>query len=449
MEATFTKVKALVKKRVPAHTYSMWIEPIIFKNALDHQLILEAPNFFIKKRFLDLYAGMVMDEVKKLSSTACQMQILVAGKANPLSEHPQSVTLPRQLPLPNVGLKPYYGRLLRKDFTFDQFVVSGNNDFAYTAALSQATQKSSTQHTLMLLSNAGMGKSHLSQAIGHHILSQKPNNRVFYVTAEDFTSEVVQAYRSNSISQFKQKYRDNCDILLLEDVHFLTGKEKTQAELAATLDSLADCGKGIIFTSCCSPREIPKMSDQLRSRLSAGLVTQIEPPNFRTRVRILEKKAKVRGLFLPPDVTHYLAEELSEDVRQLESGMIGVAAKSSLLGAPIDLKLAESVIKNIIKSQKTITIDVIKKLVCQQFKISSKELVSRSRKQCIVRPRQIAMYLSRRHTDTPLQTIGKSFNRYHATALHAINSVESAMKQNATIKNQVSYLEKKLQQGEF
>jgi chromosomal replication initiator protein len=450
MEATFEKVKVLVKKRVPAHTFNMWIEPISFNSASDHRLVLEAPNFFIKKRFQNMYADLVNRELKKISGKTYKIQIIISGKTNTIVE--QKATAPtrqHQLPLPEVGLKPYYGRLLRRDFTFDQFVVSGNNDFAYTAALSQASQKSSANHTLMLLSGAGMGKSHLSQAIGHHILAKKPTDKVFYMTADDFTSEVVQAYRNNSISQFKQKYRSNCDFLVLEDVHFLSGKEKTQSELAATLDSLADCGKGIIFTSCCTPREIPKMSDQLKSRLSAGLVTHIDPPNFRTRVRILEKKAAAQGILLPMDVTHYLSEALSEDVRQLESGLIGIAAKSSLLGKPIDLALAESVIKSIIKNKSAVTIEAIKKLVSQQFSITVKDMISKSRKQGIIRPRQIAMYLSRRHTDAPLQTIGKNFNRYHATALHSINFVESALKQNGPIKKQVTYLEKKLEKGDF
>jgi chromosomal replication initiator protein len=187
----------------------------------------------------------------------------------------------------------------------------------------------------------------------------------------------------------------------------------------------------------------------LKSRLSAGLVTQIESPNFRTRVRILQKKAAARGIHLPTDVMHYLAEELSEDVRQLESGLIGVAARSSLLGQPIDLSLARNVLKTIAQKRKAVSIEVIKSLVCQQFKISSKDIVSKSRRQDIVRPRQIAMYLSRQHTDAPLQTIGKSFNRYHATALHAINFIESEVKRSTPIKSQVEYLEKRLLDRKF
>ena len=207
-------------------------------------------------------------------------------------------------------------------------------------------------------------------------------------------------------------------MLLLEDIHFLDGKERTQAELALTLDCLLDADKKLIFTSCYLPADIPKMSDSLGSRLSCGLISNIEPPDFRTRVRILQKKAGHNGHHLPDDVTQFLAGELSVNVRQLESGLIGVTAKSALMGAPIDLNLAQSVVKNIAKQSKNITINVIKQLVCKHYSVSPKDLVSPSRKHSIVRPRQIAIYLSRRYTDSPLQVIGKSFNRYHATALH-------------------------------
>jgi chromosomal replication initiator protein len=443
MEEMFKKVKAVVKKEVPAHTYTMWIDPVTFHSSESDRMVLGAPNFFIKKRFLSLYLELVTGTFKKLTGKSYKIKLLVTGKAAPRKTADILAPSPQQQ-LPNMDLKPHSGRLLRRDFTFDQFVVSNNNDFAYSAALSHATRKLSTTPTLMLLSKSGMGKSHLSQAIGHHILSKRPTDRVFYMTAEDFSNEMVQSYRTNTLNQFKEKYRSKCDVLLLEDVHFLTGKDRTQVELSTTLDSLNDSGKHIIFTSCCTPREIPKLSAQLKSRLSAGLITQIESPNFRTRVRILQKKAAARGIHLPMDVIQFLAEELSEDVRQLESGLIGVAARSSLLGQSVNLSLAQSVLKTIIQEKKALTIESIKGLVCRQFKISPKEIMSKSRRQDIVRPRQIAMYLSRRHTDAPLQAIGKCYNRYHATALHAINFIESEMKRNSQIKTQVEYLEKRL-----
>ena len=448
MDDIFQKVKAAIKKEVPAHTYSMWIDPVTFHSAESNRMVLGVPNFFIQKRFQDLYLEMVTTVFRKLTGQSFKIKLLVTGKAVP-KKVADPLAPSTQRPLPLMDIKPHSGRLLRRDFTFEQFVVSNNNDFAYSAALSHATQKLSSTPTLMLLSKCGMGKSHLSQAIGNHILSKRPGDRVFYMTAEDFSNEMVHSYRANTLDQFKEKYRSKCDVLLLEDIHFLTGKERTQVELSATLDSLNDSGKRVIFTSCCAPREIPKLSDQLKSRFSAGLITEIETPNFRTRVRILQKKAAAKGIHLPMDVTQYMAEELAEDVRQLESGLISVAARSSLLGQPVDFNLARSVLKSIANNRKVLTIEGIKSLICQQYKISLKDLLSKSRRQEIVRPRQIAMYLSRRHTDAPLQTIGKSFNRYHATALHAINFIESELKLNSPIKTQVEYLEKRLLDGSY
>jgi chromosomal replication initiator protein len=300
-----------------------------------------------------------------------------------------------------------------------------------------------------LLSNTGLGKSHLSQAIGHHILSEHPNDRVFYITAEDFSNEMVRAYRNDCIDKFKGKYRNGCDVLLLEDVHHLSGKERTQIELALTLDFLFETEKRIIFSSCYLPGEIPKLNDKLRSRLLSGLISKIDPPNFRTRVRILQRKSVAKGFVIPEEVLHYLAAELTEDVRQLESGLIGVAAKSSLLGSPMNLSLAESVVKNIVRQHKRITIEAIKKLVCKYYNISVNDIVSRSRRQSFVRPRQIAIYLSRKYTDSPLQAIGRSFNRYHATALHSINAVELGLKGNSAIKKQVEFFRQKLESGKF
>jgi chromosomal replication initiator protein len=354
-----------------------------------------------------------------------------------------------QLPLPNEIIKPHFGHLLRRDFTFDQFVVGGNNDFAYSASLSLASRRASQQPSLFLLSKTGLGKSHLSQAVGHHVLAENPNDRVYYITAEDFSNEMVRAYRQDCIDKFKDKYRKSCDVLLLEDVHYLSGKERTQIELALTLDSLFEAGKRIIFSSCYLPADIPKLHDELRSRLSGSLISTIEPPEFRTRVRILQRKSNANRYQIPMDVLQYLAGELTDDVRQLESGLNGVAAKSSLMGVPIDIGLAESVVKNIVCRRKRITIAAIKKIVCKYYNVSLEDLVSRSRKQNLVRPRQMAIFLSRRFTDSPLQVIGKSFNRYHATALHSIHSIERGLKKKGPIQKQVEFFCQKLENGKF
>jgi chromosomal replication initiator protein len=447
MEAVWKKIKSAIKGRIPNHSFEMWIEPLELKKEASDDWIVSCPNFFSKKRVSDLYGKLINTELKKEIGDACNLSFAVGGKSKPVrsSNNLQN----HQLPLPNDSIRPHSGRFLRRDFTFDYFVVGASNDFAYSASLSLASRKEHQQNALFLLSKTGMGKSHLSQAIGHHVLSEYPDERVYYVTAEDFSNEMVQAFRRDSISKFKGKYRDKCDVLLLEDVHYLSGKERTQVELALTLDSLFEAGKRIIFSSCYLPGDIPKLNDKLRSRLSGSLISNIEPPNFRTRVRILQKKANINRYQIPDDVMNYLAGELTDDVRQLESGLNGVAAKSSLLGVPIDLNLTDSVVKNMVRQRKKITIDLIKKLVCKYYNCSIKDMVSRSRKQRLVRPRQMAIYLSRRYTDAPLQSIGKAFNRYHATALHSIHCIERGLKENSSIQKQADFFHQKLESGRF
>lgn len=444
MEAVWKKVKSAIKERIPHHSFRMWIEPLELHQGEEDGFEISCPNFFSKKRVQDQYGVIIESELHKVLGESCHLVYKISKNNGNPRPTPQPY---HQLALPNHVVRPYNGRLLCKNFTFDHFVVGANNVFAYSASLSLASRKDSQQNALFLLSKTGMGKSHLSQAIGHHVLSQYPNERVFYITAEDFSNEMVNAYRHDAIDKFKGKYRNHCDVLLLEDVHYLSGKERTQIELALTLDALFEAGKCIIFSSCYLPADIPKLNDKLRSRLSCGLISNIDPPDFRTRIRILQKKALLHGYKMPENVLQYLAVELTEDVRQLESGLNGVAAKSSLLGIPMDLSLAESVVKHIVRQRKSITIDLIKKLVCKYYSVSMQDLMSRSRKQNLVRPRQMAIYLSRHYTDSPLQTIGKSFNRYHATALHAIKCIEQGLKDNGSIKRQVEFFRQKLESG--
>ena len=448
MEAVWNKVKSALEKQIAQHSFRMWIEPLKLKEGKQDIWEISCPNFFSKKRVQKQYGSIIESELQRALGCSCRLAFKVSSNNGKKSSTTRSnTTYPKsqQLPLPNDCVRPHSGRHLRSDFTFDHFVVGGNNDFAYSASLFLASRKDARQNALFLLSKTGLGKSHLAQAIGHHVLSEYPEDRVYYITAEDFSNEMVHAFRHDAIDKFKGKYRNHCDVLLLEDIHYLGGKERTQIELALTLDSLFEAGKRIIFSSCYLPADIPKLNDKLRSRLACGLISTIEPPNYRTRVRILQKKAVDNSYKIPPDVIDYLAGELIEDVRQLESGLKGVAAKSSLMGVPIDLNLAESVIKNIVRQRKSITIKGIKKLVCKYYNVDLADLMSRSRKQSLVHPRQMAIYLSRRYTDSPLQTIGKAFNRYHATALHAIHCIERGVEENSSIKRQVEFLSQKLE----
>ena len=446
MKKVWNEVKASIKLGIPAHTFRMWIEPLQLTRYGENHIVLCSPNFFSRKRVLENFGDLIKSQIKSILGRECRLSIEISTK-NTLPK-PKDDEDP-QLLLPNINICPRNGRLLKKDFTFDHFVVGENNDFAYSASLSMASRKNASQTPLFLLSKTGLGKSHLTQAVGHHILSQHPTDRVYYMTAEDFSNEMVDAFQHGSINAFKEKYRNQCDVLLLEDVHYLRDKDRTQVELAFALDTLFEAGKKIIFSSCYLPGDIPKLDDKLRSRLSCSLISNIDPPDFRTRVRILQKKAKFKSYDVPEEVIQYLASELTEDVRQLESGLTGVGSKSLLLGEPIDLRLAQSVTKHIVRQRKNVTIDAIKKLVCKHYGISINDIVSSSRKQSIVRPRQIAIYLSRKYTDAPLQAIGKSFNRYHATALHSIGTIEQGLKGNGPLQKQVEFLCKKLEAGKF
>lgn len=444
MDRIWTSVKSQLKDEIPDHSYRMWIEPITSAQHESGDMVLVCPNLFSKKRVSDHYAQIIDAAVLKTAGRSVRVRFVIGSSPTVTGPEPE---MDRQMKLPDMDPPTTGGRMLRKDFTFDQFVVGTNSDFAYSAALSLAARSLGNQNALYLLAGTGLGKSHLSQAVGHHILQAFPKERVYYITAEDFMNEMSDSYRSSTIHRFKEKYRQNCDVLLLEDVHFLSGKNGTQEELSNTLESLINANKKIIYSSCYLPSDIPKLNGKLKSRLCGGLISKIDPPDYTTRVRILKQSAKTIGHTVSDEVLQYLSSELTGDVRQLKSGLIGVAAKASLLGSQMDVNLARSIVENIVASRDSITLDSIKRLVCKYYNVNLADLISPSRRQSIVRPRQVAMYLSRRYTDHSLQTIGKSFNRYHATTLHALKAVEKGVQENGLIQKHVAFLSERLEKG--
>ena len=446
MDQVWTSVKSRLKEIVPGHTYRMWIEPITFCATNDDAIVLACPNAFSKKRVVDHYGDVIEKTIRDSFGRALKLKLVVSDRTRGQGDNAPP---DRQMTLPAMEVPSNSGKLLRKEFTFDQFVVGSNSDFAYSAALSLAAGCDGTQNALFLHSKTGLGKSHLSQAVGHHILDALPRERVYYITAEDFMNEMTGAYRCNEIHRFKEKYRQNCDVLLLEDVHFLSGKNGTQEELSNTLESLMNANKKIIYSSCYLPSEIPKLHEKLKSRLCCGLISKIDTPDYNTRLKILKQSASSAGYAVSGEVLQYLASELTEDVRQLKSGLIGVMARASLLGTKLDLSLARSVVDNIVTTREGITLDTIKKLVCKHYNVTLTDLISRSRRQAIVKPRQVAMFLSRRYTDHSLQAIGKSFNRYHATTMHALKAVEKGVKENGDIQKHVEFLSDRLEKGHF
>jgi chromosomal replication initiator protein len=444
MEEAWNRAKTRLTEKVPDHSYTLWIEPLEFSALRGNEVVLGCPSSFFKKWVSRHYMPMIQAEMEGVCGCSCQIHLDVSAESN---SNGHGEPDEEQLLLPHVQEAQHTLSPLRLDYTFDEFVVGVCNNFAYNAALSLACEDNAGLGPLYLLSKTGLGKSHLSQAIGNHILRKDSAVRVCYITAEEFTNAMVHALRNDKIEWFKDKYRRQCDVLLLEDVQFLSGKTKTQDELAYTLDALLETKKKLIFTGTYLPGDIPKMDEKLTSRLSAGVISSMRSPDFETRVEILRRKAALKKVDVPQEVIEYLANELTQNVRQLESGLIGVAAKASLLGLPIDSELAASVVKNIVKRSKAITIENIQILVCKYYKLTKEELLSRSRKRAIAQPRQIAMFLSRRYTDHSLQAIGRRFNRYHATTLHAVGVVERHIRENSPIQKQVTFLSEKLESG--
>ena len=459
MESSWKQVKYQLKKALPDHSYRMWIDPVKLIEYDNQDIKLSSPNSYFVKRLKDNYLPLFEQEFLRLGINDVNIKFQVSSnktinnKTNNKNGAYPAIPLmsknSRQMALPGLGMKFDNGRIFKKGFTFDDFVVGNNSNFAYSASLSLAHGKIKGYSILYLLAKTGLGKSHLSQAVGHHIIKNSLSKAVYYITAEDFTNEMIFSLKNNTIDKFKEKYRTKCDVLILEDIHFLSGKEATQKELAITLDYLLEADKKIIFSGCELPEDIPKLNDQLKSRLTLGLVTEIDAPDYSTRLRILKRKSKFFGYKIPDSVTEYIAQELCDDVRQLESGLFGVAAKGQLMGCNIDVELAKSVLLNIAKTKSQVTIESIKKLVCKEFSISAADIVSASRKQRIVKPRQMAIFLARKYTDQPIKTIGTSFNKYHATAIYAINAIEKELKQKSVLFNQIKYLSKKIETGKL
>lgn len=463
MESVWEKAKAELKAHIPSSNFMMWIEPLELKDNDDTRVILGCPNLFSKKWIQGYYRDLIADKISHFAGKSCQLSLEVmtaesgssgraAAETDPPSGRKPGANRKKadsQLSLPQVHVRPRTGRLLKREFTFDNFVVGENNDFAYSAVLSMGSCRNGFSNALFLTSQSGLGKSHLTQSLGHQCLSRNPSNRVYYLTAEDFSNEMVYAFNTRSINQFKERFRTGYDMLLIEDLHALAGKERTQTELCQVLDYMLEEGKKVLFTGCCLPGEIPKLNKQLQSRLSAGLITAMERPNFNTRVRILRKKCQLYGYVMPAAVLEYLADNLTEDIRQLESGLNSLAMKSSLLGVPIDTELAESVVKTIIVQRRRVTLDAIKKLVCREYGVAVKDIESRSRRQPVAWPRQVGIYLSRRFTDHSLKAIGRCYNRYHATVIHAVNTVENAMKNRQAVRQEVDRLTRKIEEGQL
>ncbi len=427
LEIIWHDVQKKLSEIISPHLFNVWIKPLTLVSFDKQKLTLGCPNRFFLN-WVSHHFKPYLQETWHLHLPECNSVELKIVKPKSVERLKENGNL-RQLTLPT-----YY---LCKRYTFKEFIVGKSNQYAYAVAYNLANGES--EQPLFLLSDTGLGKSHLSQAIGNYLHNNHPGMRVLYLTSEQFTNEMVRALRGDFIREFKQKYRKECDILILEDVHFLGGKEKIQTELAYTLDTLWDAQKKVVFTSLTPPKNIPSLRKELKSRLSGGLIATIQPPDFDTRLHILAKKAEEKKLKVPEEVINYIAERVTKDVRALEGAIANLTARSLLQKKLIDLTLAKEVISPLIEETK-LTPEKITKLVCKYYKLSPQELISKSRKRKITLPRNIAICLCRRYLNLSLDDIGSVFRRHHATILHAIITINKEIKKKPILAKEVDYL---------
>ncbi len=443
MQEIWVEVKKKIAQRIPKNSYSLWIKPIQFLKKKGNVIYLGCPNKFSCRWVLENYKELIKECFCSLSGEKLELEFKVIPKQKESSS--EILYSPEQMYISESFKVKGPKRLrLNQNFVFEKFVVGPCNEFAYNASTAFAQSEQWGYGSLFVLANTGLGKTHLSQAVGHWILNKKPATRVVYVTVEDFMNELIYAIRTKQVDSFKEKYRKDCDVLLLEEVHFLSGKEKTQIELAHILDFLMNDNKKVIFTSCLPPNKIPKLTKELSSRLSSGLITPIDFPDYETRCKIISQKARDQRLNLSEDIIDFLATKITKDIRHMESVINCLKAKAELMNAKIDIDLAKEVISHLLPTEQTITLQDIMELVCKYYRIDPDILRSRSRKKNHSIARNIYIYLARKYTNSSVIEIAETINRTHSTVIYAFENIKNKIKTDDNIKKQMAFLDNKI-----
>jgi len=420
---TWEKVLEQLKETLSVPAFETWIRPVEFVSESDSEIILKVPSNFVKEMLETKYASLVNTTIKEVAGRDISINIIVEEKK------------PKTPPVVIVN-----DITLHKDYTFEEFVVGSGNKLAYAAARAISANPGKVYNPLYIYGKVGLGKTHLLHAIGHELIKNFKDIKIVYTTAEKFTNEVIfaiQNAQSNSdlIDRFHKKYRTT-DVLLIDDIQFLAGKERTQEEFFHTFNELHNAGKQIVITSDVSPKELSTLEERLRSRFEWGLITDIQPPDFETRVAILKKKAQRENITISDEVLSYIANNIYSNIRELEGALIRLVAKASLLNENITVEFAKEALSDIIKqAAEPITVDRIKKVVAEYFSVDVESLSDKRRTQNIVLPRQIAMYLTREFTDLSLPQIGEAFGgRDHTTVMHAYAKIKEEAKKTETMR---------------
>ncbi len=432
LEEIWSSALKLIKNELTEVSFNTWlktIEPIAIN---DNFILLGAPNEFTKGILEARYLTLIKNAIKQISNIDFDIKFLIPGEdiSNDIGQ--TIVTESVENNSSRSQLNPKY--------VFDTFVIGNSNRFAHAASLAVAEAPAKAYNPLFIYGGVGLGKTHLMHAIGHYILNQNPKASVIYVSSEKFTNELINSIRDDRNVEFRNKYR-NVDVLLVDDIQFIAGKERTEEEFFHTFNELHASNKQIIISSDRPPKEISTLEDRLRSRFEWGLTADIQPPDLETRIAILRKKAKVENIDVPNDVTHYIATKIQSNIRELEGALIRVVAYSSLTNKEITLELASEALKDIISNTKPkeITVKLIKEVIAKNLNVKVEDFSSKRRTRSISYPRQIAMYLCRELTDLSLPKIGEEFGgRDHTTVIHAYEKITSDIENDIDFKQKIS-----------
>lgn len=437
-----------LRSMLSADTYNLWFAPLR-ASALDgNHLNLEVANDFCEVWLKDNYMGLLQDVVALAAGRQLQVKFKVGSTPVPNVPLPApAVAQKTKLAEVPADRNSHHGDLnFNPKNTFDTFVVGNNNNFSYAAALAVSQAPGKSYNPLFLYGGVGLGKTHLLHAIGQHVVSNRKGARVAYVSSEKFTNEYIDAIQNNQLVRFRKKYRQT-DVLLIDDIQFLAGKERIQEEFFHTFNALHEAHKQIVLTCDRPASEIQNLEHRLVSRFEWGLVTDLQPPDVEMRLAILNKKAQLMGVTLTEEVMNFLANRIRTNIRRLEGALIRVASYASLTGKKLTIEIVEGLLREILHEEGrfSVSIEVIQKRVAEHFDIRLADMTSKRRPENIAFPRQIAMFLSRQMTESSLSTIGEAFGgRDHGTVLHACRLVKDRMEVDQNVRQVVSYLEKQL-----
>jgi chromosomal replication initiator protein len=430
-----------VKSRVSINTFTTWFQPTRLNRADGENLFVQIPSAVFRQVLTRTYGDIVKAVFHELGTPNVKVQY-VCTEEEPVPAAQPAVSDGKQAKL-NFESSDH---LLNTRYTFDSFVVGKSNEFAHAAARAVAEQPSKSYNPLFLYGGVGMGKTHLMHAIGHTIKKRNPAMRLSYVSAEKFTIEVINSIRFDRMISFRDRFH-TVDVLLVDDIQFIAGKERTQEEFFHTFNALYELQKQIVISSDCLPKDINSIEERLRSRFEWGLIADIQPPDLETKIAILQKKAENDRFPLPDDVAEYIARAIKSNVRELEGALTRLMAYASLTGASVSLATAQQVLRNIIASQeKRVTIDLIQKRVSEHFNLREQDLKVRSNTRAIAFPRQVAMYIVKQLTTASLPEIGRQFGgKHHTTVLHSINKIEELRRSDKDLNRTITRLMDALQ----